>query len=161
MKPTTSRPGLACPNLALALIAGGLLAALPCAPANAQWVFVAKRVLGRVEQMTQQPQGGKPGYTVATVMLDAPAARVYATAIGLIRKNQAVQITSEDATRRRIDIAEGDRTASLSVIMLSDRISQLMIAGTAGPGEDSPTPRIVAAVLRVCAEMRKQCSVGG
>ena len=72
-----------------------------------------------------------------------------------------MRITGEDAARRRIDLAEGDRTATLSVTMLSDKISQLMIAGTNGPGEDSTTSRVLAGVLRICAEMRKQRTVGG
>jgi hypothetical protein len=155
MKSTISRPVI------LALLSGFLLTALPFGPANAQWVFVARKVLGRVEQLSQSSKEGKPGYDFASVVLDAPAARVYATAVDLIRKNRNVRITFEDAARRRIDVAEGDRTASLSVTLLSDKISQLMIAGTAGPGEDSTSSRVLAAVLRVCREMRKQCSVGG
>jgi hypothetical protein len=156
MTSTTCRPAII-----LALAAGVLLTGLPIRPANAQWVFVARKVLGRVEQLAQQPQNGQPGYDVATVMLDAPATRVYATAVKLIRQNQAVRITAEDAARHRIDVIEGDRTATLRVTMLSDKISQLMIVGTNGPGEDSTTSRVVAGVLRVCREMRKQCSVGG
>ena len=129
--------------------------------AEAQWVFVARKVIGRVEQLAQQSQNGRPGFEIATVVLDAPAARVDATSLNIIRQNQTVRITGEDAARRRIDLAEGDRTATLSVTMLSDKISQLMIVGTNGPGEDSTTSRVLAGVLRICAEMHKQCSVGG
>lgn len=149
------------PAIVLALAAGVVFTGLRVHPARAQWVFVARKVLGRVEQLAQQPQNGRPGYDVATVMLDAPAARVYATAMKLIRQNQAVRITAEDAARRRIDMIQGDRTATLSVTTLSDKISQLMIVGTNGPGEDSTTSRVLAGVLRVCREMHKQCSVGG
>ena len=134
-------------------------AALPVRPAQAQWVFVARKVLGRVEQMTQPSQNGQPGYDVATVVLDAPASKVYATALNMIRQNPAVQITGEDAARNQINLLQGDRTGSLRVTMLSDKVSQLMIVGTAGPGEDSSTSRMLAAVLRVCREMHKQCSL--
>jgi hypothetical protein len=149
------------PAIFIALIIGLVSAGWPVATADAQWVFVARKVIGRVEQLTQQPKDGRPGYDFASVVLDAPASRVYATAISTIRKNQTMQITSQDAGRRRIDIANGDRTASLSVTMLSDNVSQLTIAGSAGPGEDSTTSRVVAAVLRVCQEMHKRCSAAG
>ncbi len=156
MTHTTRRPALP-----LALAAGMLLTGLPIRHADAQWVFVARKVLGRVEQLSQLPQGGRPGYEVATVVLDAPAARVYATAVKLIGQNQAVRITGQDAAERRVDMIEGDRTATLRVVALSDKVSQLMIVGSNGPGEDSTTSRVVAGVLRVCREMHRQCSVGG
>ncbi len=46
--------------------------------AQAQWVFVARKVIGRVESMTQsKQQAGTPRYDVAQVMLEANPAKVY------------------------------------------------------------------------------------
>ena len=134
--------------------------ALP-AMAQVPWVMVARRAIGRVEQLSQPAQPGQPGYDVATVMLDAPAGRVYDAALKLARQNQSIRITRADATQRRIDIAEGDRTASLSVSMLSDNLSQLVLASAAGHGEPSPTARRLERVMQVCRQMGKTCTPAG
>ena len=149
----------------VALVATALSVTLsfaPLAPAEAQWVFLARKALGRIQHMTEGNQGGgRQGYDFATVILDAPADKVFATALDLARKNSAVRILMQDPGQRRLQIAEGDRTATLNVVPFSDEVSQLLIAGHAGPGEDSTSSRVVQAVLRVCKEMSKHCEVGG
>jgi hypothetical protein len=89
----------------------------------------------------------------------ASAAKVYATMTSLVHKNTAVRIVKEEPAKLEIVVAEGDRSAHLSVIKLSDDLSQLMVVGKAGPGEDSTSSRVVSRVLQVCEEMQKQCSV--
>ena len=112
--------------------------------------------------MAEESQpGGRPGYDFATVILDAPADKVFATALEMARKNTAVRVVMQDPVQRRLQIAEGDRTATLNVVPFSDDVSQLLIAGQAGPSEDSTASRVVQAVLRVCKEMNKECQVGG
>lgn len=145
---------------ALAVAFATILAAVPFSPADAQWVFVARKALGRIHQMTEGPQNGRPGYDFATVILDAPADKVFSTALEMARKNTAVRILMQDPGRRRLQIAEGDRTATLNVASFNDDVSQLMIAGHAGPGEGSTSSLVVQAVLRVCKEMNKHCEVG-
>ena len=151
------------PMTALALLTGLIAIALPFAPAEAQWVFLARRALGRIHPMTEggQPGSSQPGYDVASVILDAPADRVFSTALEIARKNRAVRILMQDPAQRRFQVAEGDRTATLHVVPFSDDVSQLFIAGHAGPGEGSISSQVVEAVLRVCREMGKQCEVGG
>ena len=135
---------------------------MPFAPADAQWVFVARKALGRIQHMREESQqAGRPGYDFATVILDAPADKVFATALEMARKNTAVRVLMQDPGQRRLQVAEGDRTATLNVVPFSDDVSQLLIAGQAGPGEDSTASRVVQAVLRVCKEMNKHCEVGG
>lgn len=46
---------------------------------NAQWVFVARKALGRIERMTQPPTSGVPSYDVATVVIEGRAEKVYGT----------------------------------------------------------------------------------
>jgi hypothetical protein len=145
--------------LVAALAAATQLAILPIAPADAQWVMIGRRAIGRVHQMVQGSGDGKPGLDVASVVLDASAAKVYATVESMAHKNTAVRIVKEEPAKREIVISEGDRTAHLSVIKLSDDLSQLMIVGKAGPGENSTSPLVVSKVLQVCQEMQKQCSV--
>jgi hypothetical protein len=135
---------------------------IPFSPADAQWVFLARRAVGRIHHMAEGNQpGGRPGYDFATVILDAPADKVFVTALDMARKNTAVRILMQDPSQRRLQIAEGDRTATLNVVPFSDDVSQLLIAGQAGPGEDPTASRVVQAVLRVCKEMNKECQVGG
>ena len=97
----------------------------------------------------------------ATVILEAPADKVFATALAMARKNTAVRVVMQDPGQRRLQITDGDRTATLNVVPFSDDVSQLLIAGHAAPGEDSTASRVVQAVLRVCKEMNKECQVGG
>jgi len=135
---------------------------VPLAPAHAQWVFVARKALGRIQHMREENQpGGRPGYDFATVILEAPADKVFATVLEMARKNTAVRVVMQDPAQRRFQIAEGDRMATLNVVSFSDDVSQLLIAGHAGPGEDSTASRVVQAVLRICKEMNKECQVGG
>jgi hypothetical protein len=70
----------------------------------------------------------RPGYDFATVILDAPADKVFATALDMARKNPAVRVVMQDPGQRRFQVAEGDRTATLNVVPFSDEVSQLLIA---------------------------------
>ena len=144
-------------SVLLAVMVGLATTVLPVAPAEAQWVFVARKALGRIQHMAEaQQQGGRPGYDFATVLLDAPADKVFATALELARKNPAVRVVMQDPGQRRF------RTATLNVVPFSDDVSQLLIAGhAASPAEGSTASRVVQAVLRVCKEMGKHCEVGG
>jgi hypothetical protein len=149
-------------SVVLPVLAGLVATMLPFGPADAQWVFLARRAVGRIHHMAEGSQpGGRPGYDFATVILEAPADKVFATALDLARKNTAVRVVMQDPAQRRLQIAEGDRVATLNVVPFSDDVSQLLIAGQAGPGEDSTASRVVQAVLRVCKEMNKECQVGG
>src|SRR5215813_9322776 len=54
-------------SLLLAMLVGFGAAALPPSPAEAQWVFVARKALGRIEHMRESQQGGQGSYDFATV----------------------------------------------------------------------------------------------
>jgi hypothetical protein len=140
-------------------IAALLLAATPFAPAEAQAIFVARKAAQRIHHMAEAEQGGRAGYDFATVILEAPADRVFAVALDHARKNTAVRILMADPGAMRLQVAQGERTATLNVVSLGDQASQLMIAGSAGRGEDSTSSRVVQAVMRVCAELKKECEV--
>ena len=149
-------------SVLLAVLAGLAAAMLPVGEASAQWVFVARKAIGRIEHMREgRSAAGQQAYDFATVILEAPADKVFATALGMARKNPAVRVVMQDPGQRRFQIAEGDRTATLNVVPFSDDVSQLLIAGHAGPGEGPTASLVVQAVLRVCKEMGKHCQVGG
>jgi len=130
--------------------------------AQAQWLMAARHVEGRIHQLTQDDQNGKPAYQFATVILEVPAKNVYATVVKLASSNNMVTIVSQDDAGLRLKVAEGPKSASLNVVALSDNTSQLLIAASAGSSTADPgTSQVVASILKVCAEMKKTCSSGG
>jgi len=132
---------------------------LPAVPADAQWVFLARKAAQRIHHMTEGQGEGRAGYDFASVVLEAPADRVFAVALDHAKKNKAIRILSVEPTGRRLQVAEGDRTATLNVVELNDEVSQLLIAGTARPGEGGTASRVVQAVMRICVEMKKSCEL--
>ncbi len=140
-----------------------LAGALPLT-AEAQWVLVARHVVGRVQQVTQQQDNaaGAPQQVtqVATVVLDAPASRVYQVATNATNTNQQITVVSNDPATMTINIREADQQATLKVTALNKNMSQLMIVGSAPAGENPQTTRIVNVALRLCGDLGKTCQVG-
>lgn len=134
--------------------------------AEAQWVLVARHVIGRVQQVSQQ-QDASEGQSVATqvtqvatVVLDVPAARVYQVATNASKHNDKVVVVSNDAASMTIKLKEGDQLATLNVTALNKNVSQLMIVGSAPSGESPQTTRVVNAVMRLCSDLGKTCQLG-
>jgi hypothetical protein len=128
---------------------------------SAQWAFAARKVIGRINQMTQDDSNGKPAFQLATVIIDAPAIKVYATAVNVISQNQAITIVSQDSQNLKLKVTQGANTASLSVVSLSDKSSEMMISATASPqGQDPSTSVGVDSILKICKQLNKVCKVG-
>ena len=126
--------------------------------AFSQWVFVARHAIGRIEQVTQnQASPNQPPTEVVTVILDAPAQRVYDVAINTIQQNQNVRVVSSDQQKLALKISQDDQVATLTINPLSDDTSQLIIVGTAVPGQSPQTTRIVDGVMRLCNQLGKSC----
>jgi len=141
------------------LILTAVAVMLPMASADAQWVFVARKAAQRIHHMTEGGVGGQPGYDFASVVLEAPADKVFAIALDRAQKSRAVRVLMSDPGARRLQVADGDRTATLNVVELSEGVSQLLIAGRSRPGEQAASSQVVAAVMRVCAELKKTCEL--
>lgn len=128
--------------------------------AFSQWVFVARHAIGRIEQVTQnQSSPNQPATEVVTVILDAPAQRVFDVATNTIQKNPNVSIVNLDQQKLTLKINQGDQMATLAIKPLSDDTSQLMIIGSALPGQDPQTTRIVDGVMRLCNDLGKACKL--
>jgi hypothetical protein len=137
-----------------------LLVVVPFAPADAQWVFVARKAAQRIHHMAiESEQAGGPRREFVTVILEAPADRVFATALETVRRNPNARLLMSDAGQRRLQVAEGDRIGTLNVVVLNDEVSELMIAGTSPANEPPAASRVIATVKRLCEEMKKQCTV--
>lgn len=154
---TTKYPSLqtVCFGLLLSLLL------LVSEPACAQWIFAAKHIAGRINQLTQDDQNGKPAVQMATVVLNAQANNVYATAINLANQNQAVTILSQDASNLELKVSENNKRVTLKVIPLSNQTSELMISANApSDGEASSASIAANSILKICNQMNKKCSLG-
>ena len=128
--------------------------------AEAQWVMLARRAVGRVEQMSQQsPQAGGANYDSAAVMLDAPAAKVYAAVLQGLRNNtQGLTITREDPGAMLVQFTNGQQIAGIKVSALGDDLTHMMISSAHTGNQPNAAAMVTNAVLRVCKDMNVECS---
>jgi hypothetical protein len=146
------------------MLAGSVLLAL-CGSAAAQWVFLARQAIGRVEQMQQssaQAAGGAgASYDVAAVIVDVAPAKVFDTVKTMLGKNSEVKVTRSDDARRSVEFTDGRQIGGIQVTQLGDNLSQLMVS-TAHPGiPASTTSTIVERILNVCKELGVSCQRSG
>jgi hypothetical protein len=140
------------------LLALGFLA-LSTGGAEAQWVFVARKVIGRVQSMTQSKQPDTPRYDVATVMLEADADKVYQTVLATIATHKDYKIVQRNDATRNVEVTNGKLSAGVTVTTLQDKVSQLIIASVIPPNGESATSFAVGNVLRICQEMKVVCTL--
>jgi len=144
------------PNTA-AVIAFLLTTALA---SQAQWVAVARAVSGRIQQMQQKNANGPGGYDVATVVIEAPAQKVYDTAIQRLQAHSdQVKVIDQNARRRVVAFTNGTQTASLQANMLGDKLTQLVVASTLDPAEPSATSMVVKSIQNICSELKVECTL--
>jgi hypothetical protein len=128
--------------------------------AQAQWVAVARAVSGRIQQMAQRSEDGKGGYDVATVVIEAPAEKVYQTALQRLQAHAAaVKVIRQDDKKREVAFTNGVQTAGLQANPLGDKLTQLVVASTLGPEEPSATSLVVKSIQNVCAELKVECTL--
>jgi len=127
--------------------------------AQAQWVAVGRAVSGRIQQMQQKSADGQGGYDVATVIIEAPAQKVYETAL---QRRQAhatvVTVVKMDDKKREVAFTNGVQTASLQANPLGDKLTQLVVASTLDLSKQSATSLVVQSIENVCAELKVECT---
>lgn len=133
--------------------------------AVAQWVFLARQAIGRVEPMQQSsPQaagGAGAAYDVASVIIEVPPAKVFDTVKSMLGKNTEVRVTKTDDARRSVEFTDGRQIGGIQVSPLGDSLPQLMLS-TAHPGiATSPSSTIVERILNVCKELGVSCQRSG
>ena len=139
--------------LALALLAVLLVPAT----APAQWVFVARKALGKIQSMSQKEDTGAPGYSVATVILTGKADKVYATALKSVESSPKGRLTKQDLVTHTLEFAVEKQVFGLRVSQVDSQKVQILIASAVSPGKPDATPAAVAATLRICKEMSAVC----
>jgi hypothetical protein len=140
------------------LIALAIGTSLASSLAEAQWVLLARRAVGRVEQMSQQQPNGGAAYDSAAVMVEVPAEKVYAVAVRNIRAAAGITVTEQNDTQRLIQFTNGDQIAGLQVNALSDNLSHIMISSAHSGKQQNAAALILERVLKLCADMNVECS---
>ena len=141
-------------RLAITAIALSLFAV---APAQAQWVFLGKKAIGAIRQMTSSPKEGQgTGYDSATVLLDASAEGVYRKAVEIIGTNPNYRLTKQDDQALTLEFTDGKMVAGLQVNSFDKQLSQLLIVSNA-PAETAGSSLVVNGVLRICKEIGIHC----
>ena len=141
-----------------AAAAGVALVAISTA-ADAQWALIARRAIGRVEQMSQQSQQSDgASYDSAAVMLDAPADKVYAAVLRGLANAQGITITREEPADRLVQFTNGQQIAGIKVSALSDDITHMLISSAHTGNQPNAAELVLNAVLRVCKDMSVECS---
>jgi hypothetical protein len=146
-------------NVRSVVVAAGIGLLLASGLAQAQWVMLARHVVGRVEQMSQQsPQSNGASYDSAAVMLDAPADKVYAAVLRGVGSAQGIRITREDASTRLVQFTNGQQVAGIKVSPLSDTLTHMLISSAHTGTQPDASALVLNSVLRVCKEMNVECS---
>ncbi len=125
--------------------------------ADAQWVLLARRAIGRVEQMSQATPANGPTFDTAAVIIDAPADRVYAVVAQRIRTAQGITVTRGDDANRSVEFSNGTQSAVLRVNALGDTLAQLLVSAAGTGAQPSPMPAIVDHILAACKELNVEC----
>ena len=124
-------------------------------------IFVARRVIGRVETMSQQsPQASGASYDSAAVMLEAPASRVFATAVEALKRAQAqgITVTRVDKNELLVQFTNGQQIAGMKISSLGDKLSHMLITSAHAGSQPNAAALVSDSVLRVCSEMKVECS---
>jgi len=128
--------------------------------ADAQMIFLGRKALGKVRQLTAEVKGSQqPGYDAATVLLEARADKVYSTAVNVMEANKDWTITRKDDKSRRLEFSDGKRTAGVQVSSLDEQLSQLLIVSSVTSGKTDASSLVLNGVLRVCKEMGVHCQL--
>ena len=127
---------------------------------EAQWVAVAHAVSGRIQQMQQTNSSGTGGYDVGVVVIEAPAQKVYETAVQRLQAHASeVKVLQENARKRMIAFTTGTLTASLQANPLGDKLTQLVVASTLDPTQPSATSLVIRSIQQVCTELKVECTL--
>lgn len=150
MKRMQRKSVLACAALALACLSSA---------ADAQWVMIARRAVGRVEQISQQSQQPNgPSYDAAAVMLEAPADKVYTAVVRGVRNKPELTVTREDPANFLVQFTNGQQIAGIKLAALGENLTHMMISSAHTGTQPDASALVLNAVLRVCRDMKVECS---
>lgn len=136
-----------------------VLGALAASIADAQWITLGRKALGKVKELTQSEKTGGAGYSVATVLVAGEAGKVYAKALDVVRSNPKLRLTRQSPEKLKLEFAEGKQVVGLEVSQVDEKLVHLLIASVASPEKPDETSVVAAAALRICQEAGGDCSL--
>ncbi len=128
---------------------------------HGQAVFLARKALGAVQHLTSSVTGSSGAaqqQEVGSVLLEADANKVYATALRIVQENPKLHIITRDDGSKKIDFTDGKREAVMIVSQLQDNIAQILVSSVTTSGKMEDPAFIVNGILRICKDMNIQCS---
>ncbi len=126
---------------------------------EAQWVMVARKASQRIRNVKQTDAKGN-GFDVATVLLEAPAEKVYEAALANLRQHGDLKVTRTDAASLSLEFTNGRQSASMVATSLGPRATDLLVAVTVPSDPAGTTWQVVDGVMKVCARMNVKCRIG-
>jgi len=141
------------------LILTTLAGLLSVRTAQAQWVNLARRAVGRVEQLSQSQGAGGVSYDSAAVILEAPADKVWDGVLrGLKNSNRGLTVTQEDQAGRVVQFTNGRQVAGIKVSPMGDNLTHLLVSSARNGDEPSAATLVMSSVQRVCSELKLHCA---
>jgi len=125
--------------------------------AQAQWVFVARKAVGKIKTMTQKANTGSPGYSVAEVILSGDADRVYAVALKAAQASARARLTEQDDVNRTLEFVAEGQVFGLRVSQVDSKAVHILVASTVAAGKPDQISAVVDATMRICQEMGATC----
>ncbi len=126
---------------------------------SAQWVFVAKKALGRIDRMNHPATAGAPGYDIATVVIQGRPDNIYSAALRAISARPKLTILRQDPKEHTIDFSDGTHVVGLRVSEVNESIANLLVVTAVTNEGDDTESLAVSGVLRVCKEVAANCSL--
>lgn len=120
--------------------------------ADAQWVFVARKAMGKIRQLQGEHSD------VATVIIEANASDVYKKALATIKANKRLHIVKKDDASRTIAFSDGEKKAQLKVQELGEHASEILVSASPS-GSAGGSSIVVESILSVCKEVQVECRV--
>ena len=122
--------------------------------AEAQWVFVARKAMGRIKQMQSEHAD------VASVILEAKADNVYKKALATVSSNPKLKMLGKDDAQMTLGFAAGERKVKMKVSELGDNVSEILVSAAPAPGGESTSSLVVDRIMDVCRQVKTECHVG-
>ncbi|MEH6454392.1 MAG: DUF3568 domain-containing protein [Psychromonas sp.] len=95
-------------------------------------------------------------HEVASVDIEAPADKVYKTAVEILNKNPDVIIVNQDDSLKLLDLRQNDKSGSIKVSSINEKLSKLTITSDV-TADNEVTP--LSGVLKICKDLKVKCEV--
>ena len=126
--------------------------------ADAQAIFLGRKAVGKVRQLTgEMMEGQTASYDAATVLLEARADRVYRKAADMLKASKDYRLTRQDDKALTLEFTDGKLVAGLQINPLEEHLCQMLIVSTKTSANKDAGSLVLNGVLRVCKEMGVHC----